>query len=100
MYQRTVKVARVLEENKKETQALNLERRKREFPRQGFLSRSDKYSDLTFLQEKGNNLCSDHSITQLAESVVRTIVGGAYMEMSTAMNEGRGAIRGMSAQNL
>jgi len=42
MYQRAIKVARVLEENKKETQALNLEKRKREFPKQGFLDRSDK----------------------------------------------------------
>ena len=42
MYQRTVKVARVMEENKQETQALNLEGRKREFPRQSFLNQSDK----------------------------------------------------------
>ena len=33
MYQRAIKVARVLEENKKKTQALNLEKQRREFPK-------------------------------------------------------------------
>jgi len=42
MYQRAVKIARVLEESKKETQALNLEKRKREFTRLGFQGRDDK----------------------------------------------------------
>jgi len=36
MYQRAIKITRVLEEIEQETQALHLEKRKREFPKQGF----------------------------------------------------------------
>ena len=53
MYQRAVKVARVMEENKKETQVLNLERRQREFSRQGFLSQGDKRFRPNFSPGKG-----------------------------------------------
>jgi len=53
MYQKAVKVARVMEENKQETQALNLEGRKREFPRQNFPTQSDKRFRPDFLLERG-----------------------------------------------
>jgi len=42
MYQRAVKIARVLEESERETQALNLEKRRRELTRSGFQGREDK----------------------------------------------------------
>jgi len=54
MYQRAVKIARVLEESKVEKQALEAGKRKMEPPRRGFPSnkrfRNDNY------QGKGNNL--------------------------------------------
>jgi len=53
MYQRAVKVARVIEENKQENQSLNLEGRKREFPRQSFLNQSDKRFRPDFPPGKG-----------------------------------------------
>jgi len=42
MYQQAVKIACVLEESERETQALNLEKRRREVTRPGFQGREDK----------------------------------------------------------
>jgi len=56
MYQRAVKVAPVMEENKRGTQALNLEGWKREFPRQTFPTQSDKRFQPDFLPERGKQL--------------------------------------------
>jgi len=53
MYQRAVKIARVLEENDKETQDLNLEKRRGEFTRQDVQDRNDKRSRPNYPPEKG-----------------------------------------------
>jgi len=47
MYQRAVKVARVLEENEKETHILNLERKRREQFRQNSQNNTEKRSSQT-----------------------------------------------------
>jgi len=53
MYQRAVKIARVLEENDKETQDLNLEKRRGEFTRQDVQDRNGKRSRPNYPPEKG-----------------------------------------------
>jgi len=52
MYQRAVKFARVLEENEKETQILNLERKRREQFRQNPQNRTEKRSRSDYPPEK------------------------------------------------
>jgi len=53
MYQRAVKVARVLEENEKEAQTLNLERKRRENFKQDPQSRIEKRNRPNYPPEKG-----------------------------------------------
>jgi len=53
MYQRAVKVARVLEENEKEAQSLNLERKRRENFKQDPQSRTEKRNRPNYPPEKG-----------------------------------------------
>ena len=61
MYQRAVKVARVLEENEKETQILNLERKRREQFRQNSQDRTEKRSRSDYPPEKGKQPMSQTS---------------------------------------
>ena len=53
MHQRAVKVARVLEENEKETQILSLEQKRKEQFRQNSQNRTEKRSRPDYLLEKG-----------------------------------------------
>jgi len=53
MYQRAVKVARVLEENEKEAQTLKLERKRRENLRQNSQDRTEKRNRPKYPPEKG-----------------------------------------------
>jgi len=53
MYQRAVKIIRVVEENERESQALNLEKRRREINRQGWQGRNDNRPKLNYPLEKG-----------------------------------------------
>jgi len=53
MYQQAAKVARVLEENEKEAQTLNLERKRRENLRQNSQGRTEKRNRINYPSEKG-----------------------------------------------
>jgi len=53
MYQRAVKIARVLEESENESQALNLEKRKKEFHKQGFQGGNYKWLKPNYPEGKG-----------------------------------------------
>jgi len=53
MYQKAVKVAHVIEEDRRETQALTLGGRKREFPRSNVPTQSERRVRPSFLPEKG-----------------------------------------------
>jgi len=53
MYQKAVKVTYVMEENQRETQALTLEGRKREFPRPNVPTQSERRVRPNFLPEGG-----------------------------------------------
>ena len=53
MYQKAVKVARVMEEGQRDTQTLTLGGRKREFPRSNVPTQSEKRVRPNFLPEKG-----------------------------------------------
>jgi len=53
MYQKAVKVARVMEENQRETQALTLEGRKREFSRPNVPTQTERRVRRNFLPEGG-----------------------------------------------
>jgi len=88
-----------MEENKRETQALNLEGRKREFPTQVFQLRVIKDSDLISSRKEGNNLCIGQ-VTQLVKLAVNTIVESAYTKISTAMNVDKGDIGRAHVQNF
>jgi len=59
IYQRAVKVARVLDESEKETQALNLEKRKRKFTRPGFQGREDERFRPSYPPGKGKQPMSE-----------------------------------------
>jgi len=61
MYRRAVKVARVLEENEKETQILNLERKRREQFRQNCQNRTEKRSRSDYPPENGKHPMSQTS---------------------------------------
>ena len=53
MYQRAIKIARLVEENERESQVLNLEKRRRGTARQGWQGRYDKRPKPSFPVDKG-----------------------------------------------
>ena len=101
MYQRAVKIIRVVEENERESQALNLEKRRREINRQGWQGRNDNRPKPNYPLERENNPCLDPPKTQSAKTVVETIQGGVSLHQGTiiVMNVGSGVIKSTNAQS-
>jgi len=99
MYQRAVKVARVLEENEKETQILNLERKRREQFRQNPQNRTEKRSRSDYPPEKGKQPMSKASNNPPVNTVGDHIVEYVYFARVDALNAERRGIKGVGARN-
>jgi len=97
MYQKAVKIIRVLEESESENQALNLEKQKRDSHRPGFQVGIIKGSDQVTLKGMENTLCIEET-NLIVGYVVKTMMDRAFFGVYDVLNVGRRAIRGMNAQ--